>query len=156
MKRGGKTSERKNIGRTLGAQIATYRRLRKLTQNELAERLNVETETISRFERGSTLPSLARLAELADTLDVGLAELVGGASPLSGDQAREVVDCLAKVNSADRALVVDIVKRLTTRLASFQWSPPARAPAGVERREELVPAEERRAKYRVPGKPRAK
>lgn len=50
-----------DLGKLLGQQIAAHRRALNLTQLQLAELLGVEPETISRFERGTSLPSLKRL-----------------------------------------------------------------------------------------------
>lgn len=44
--------ERQRLGRRLGQQIAARRKAMDLTQDQLAERLEVDAETISRFERG--------------------------------------------------------------------------------------------------------
>jgi DNA-binding XRE family transcriptional regulator len=53
--------DKPDLGKFLGQQIAAHRTALNLTQNQLAERLGVEPETVSRFERGSSLPSLKRL-----------------------------------------------------------------------------------------------
>jgi ribosome-binding protein aMBF1 (putative translation factor) len=52
------------IANRLGKAIASERTARELTQEQLAEMLGVEQETISRFERGTTLPPLPRLIQL--------------------------------------------------------------------------------------------
>jgi len=51
----------------LSRNIASRRRELNLTQAQLAERLCVDTETLSRFERGKHLPSLATLETLGRT-----------------------------------------------------------------------------------------
>ena len=55
--------------------MASFRRSSQLTQAELAEKVGVTVETISRLERGSSIPSIARLADVAHALDVSLHEL---------------------------------------------------------------------------------
>lgn len=42
----------KPLAQRLGTQIATLRKTKEWTQADLAERIGVEPETISRFERG--------------------------------------------------------------------------------------------------------
>jgi DNA-binding XRE family transcriptional regulator len=79
-----------HLGQTLGPRIAARRKALNLTQNDLAERLHVETETISRFERGHSLPSLRRLALLAEVLDTEIGALLTGTSAYAGAQATEL------------------------------------------------------------------
>ena len=60
----------------LSRNIASRRRELNLTQAQLAERLCVDTETLSRFERGKHLPSLATLERLAAQLQTTVAILL--------------------------------------------------------------------------------
>ena len=63
------------IERRLGRRVAELRKLAGLTQAQLAERLDVATETISRLERGAAVPSLARLEGMAGEFGVEMWEL---------------------------------------------------------------------------------
>ena len=110
-------SKTRQIGVLLGQNIAAARRKRELTQQELAERVGIESVTVSRLETGASLPSVVRLIEIADVLGISLAELVGGVSPHATDQAEKILDCLRLVSEADRYLLVDVVKCLAERLA---------------------------------------
>lgn len=101
----------------LGAQIAYFRKLKGLTQAQLAEQLAVEPETVSRFERGSTAPSLQRLFALADVLGVGVQQLLSQASPLVGDKLSRLETQLALVNRADQDLVIEVALKLAKRLS---------------------------------------
>lgn len=59
----------------IGARIAERRRLFGLSQARLAERVRLQPETISRLERGHVLPSLAKILDVADALELELHEL---------------------------------------------------------------------------------
>lgn len=59
----------------LGCRIAEQRRLVGLTQAELAEKLNMATESVSRMETGTAMPSLARIDAVAGALGVELIQL---------------------------------------------------------------------------------
>lgn len=61
--------------RALGARLAEIRRARKLTQEQLAEMVGVDPQTVQRAETGRTALSLVRLRSIAHTLGVSLAEL---------------------------------------------------------------------------------
>jgi len=107
----GKKKSHKSLANRLGAKIAALRKARNWTQSELAERVGVDTETISRFERGATLPSLKTVERISHCLRVGLGELLTETSVQPDDQASTLSAWLAELNEVDRAFVVDMVKR---------------------------------------------
>ncbi|MBV7515889.1 helix-turn-helix domain-containing protein, partial [Pseudomonas sp. PDM25] len=53
----------------VGRAIAKQRSRRGLTQEEVAERLGVGNEAVSRIERGIVMPNIERLLELAGIFD---------------------------------------------------------------------------------------
>lgn len=53
----------------VGATIAQLRGGRNMTRAELGERLGVSFQAVSKWERGETLPDVASLPALADTLE---------------------------------------------------------------------------------------
>jgi transcriptional regulator with XRE-family HTH domain len=63
------------VEKKLGKKVVAYRRQAGLTQAGLAEKVGVAVETISRLERGSAVPSLARMEEIAGALGVDLPDL---------------------------------------------------------------------------------
>lgn len=68
----------------LGARIRTLRKERGLSQEALAQALEVSRQAVTKWEDGSSLPSTANLFALAGFFSVPLAELTGtpeGASP---------------------------------------------------------------------------
>jgi Zn-dependent peptidase ImmA (M78 family)/DNA-binding XRE family transcriptional regulator len=56
----------------IGAKIKQARKLRSLSQRDLAKRLPVSDQTVSKYEREESLPDSTRLMEIADALDVDL------------------------------------------------------------------------------------
>jgi transcriptional regulator with XRE-family HTH domain len=71
----------KEVNRAIGGRIAKLRRHRGLTQAELAEAIGVANETISRLERGVSVPSLNTLEEISRSLDVPLKDFFDLALP---------------------------------------------------------------------------
>ena len=61
-----------------GAFVAEERKRLGLTQKELAERLYLSDKAISKWERGLSLPDVALLIPLAETLGVTVTELLEG------------------------------------------------------------------------------
>jgi transcriptional regulator with XRE-family HTH domain len=111
-----------SIGMALGPRIAERRKSLGMTQNDLAAKLNVEVETISRFERGFVLPSLKRLAFLAEILQTGLPDLLTGVSPHAGAQAKVLNDTLTILDNEDRVWLVSMVQQFANRLATPKHS----------------------------------
>ncbi|WP_035061921.1 helix-turn-helix domain-containing protein [Andreprevotia chitinilytica] len=100
----------------LGGNIARQRQALGLTQHQVADRLGVNPETISRFERGATVPSLQTLAGLAAALDSTLAGLIDGVSTTPDELARELAAVLRPLSEKDRVLLVGLLKQLGQRL----------------------------------------
>lgn len=98
------------LGAMLGRKITERRKHLGWTQAELAEKLGVDSETISRFERGSNLPSLLRLEKLARVMDAPLAELLAESSAHPLDQSRVLAELIGKLSEKDRLFVMSIVK----------------------------------------------
>jgi transcriptional regulator with XRE-family HTH domain len=65
---------RMKIGEMLGSQIATARKRRNLKQAHLAELISVATETVSRFERGASVPSIKTLEKIGKALRTPMKE----------------------------------------------------------------------------------
>ena len=62
---------------TIGENIKRLRRERELTQEQLAEVLNVSITAVSKWERGETMPDITLLFPLAHYFHVSLDELMG-------------------------------------------------------------------------------
>lgn len=61
---------------TIGERIAARRKQLKLSQEELAERVGVRAQTVSRWERGKNLGRLNNLEQLATALETTVGELM--------------------------------------------------------------------------------
>lgn len=63
------------LQKKLGQRIASLRKARKLTQEQMAEALGCSVEFISLVERGVNAPSVAGLEKFAKVLKVEVKEL---------------------------------------------------------------------------------
>ena len=80
---------------TLGPFVVRIRTERGLTQRELAERLYVSDKTVSKWERGLSLPSVPLLVPLAEALGLSISELMScEESPDEKNVGRAEADCL--------------------------------------------------------------
>lgn len=112
----GMRRSRQSLADRLGARIAALRQTRQWTQAHLAELVGVDTETISRFERGATLPSLTTLEQIGKSLQVGMGDLLAHTDVTPGDQALAVSAWLDGLDQHHRAFVLDMVKRTCDHL----------------------------------------
>ncbi len=63
------------VEQRIGTQIARIRKDRAVTQEQLAEIIDVTAETISRLERGVSIPSLKTLEKISKALHTSLKDL---------------------------------------------------------------------------------
>ncbi|MBQ7921817.1 MAG: helix-turn-helix transcriptional regulator [Clostridia bacterium] len=59
----------------LGTKIRELRKMRNLTQEELAEKLNISNQAVSKWENGTCYPDMAQIPVLANFFGVSLDEL---------------------------------------------------------------------------------
>ena len=61
----------------LSKNLKIFRKRKGLTQENVAEALNVVRQTISKWEKGISVPDADMLIKLAEILDVSVSELIG-------------------------------------------------------------------------------
>lgn len=69
------------------------------------------------MERGLVVPTVVRLAELALLFDCDIAELLRESNNLPQEQSLVLMQQLGQLNYDDRVLVLELVDRLSARLA---------------------------------------
>ena len=60
----------------IGSFLKALRKEKGLTQEQLAEKLNVSGRTVSRWETGSNMPDISVLVEIAEFYDVSIPEII--------------------------------------------------------------------------------
>ncbi|MGS3145183.1 helix-turn-helix domain-containing protein [Aeromonas caviae] len=88
-----------------------------LTQDQVAEHLKIGMEAVSRMERGLVVPTVVRLAELAQLFGCDLADFLCETSNRPTEQGMVISQQLAKLDTTDRELVLEVVGKLAARLA---------------------------------------
>ena len=102
--------------KTIGRTLAQRREAKDMTQDQVAEALHIGTEAVSRMERGLTMPTVQRLAELAEVYGCGIDELLIASSTRTSDQAELISQILQTLPEADRAMIVEVVQKIAARL----------------------------------------
>ena len=111
-------TERSELAKRLGRNIMRWRKGLGLTQDQVALKLEVEPETISRFERGVTLPSIPTLARLAEVLGATMAQLLEEEAPPPFTGGEKITAWLAPLSKRDQAFIMDMMARLCAHHAA--------------------------------------
>ncbi len=106
------------FAKRIGSALAKQRLAKGLTQEKVAELIGVEQETISRFERGATIPPLLRLIDLAELFNVPLDTLVRAGSSRPLDQAIDIASSLSKLSEKDRDWIREWTIEMCRKLAN--------------------------------------
>lgn len=68
------------------ANLSILRRNADMTQSELADRLNLTRQAVSRYEKGDSFPDISILVKIAEIFGITIDELIGAGSPTEGEQ----------------------------------------------------------------------
>lgn len=77
--------------------LKTIRKAKGFTQEELAIKINVVRQTVSKWEKGLSVPDADALSRIAEVLEVNVSELLG-AEIRQEDSKNEVAEQLAKIS----------------------------------------------------------
>lgn len=110
-------SQVSDLATRLSRNITARRHVIGLTQAQVAERLGVDTETVSRFERGKHVPSLLTLERLAAVLATTVGELLAEKPNQSDDQSLVMMSWMTALRPDDQAFAQALLKQCCDYLA---------------------------------------
>lgn len=100
----------------IGQRLKFARLNRKLTQEQLAEKLDVSVAYLSRIERGSINVNLKRLSEICSLLDISEGEILDGVTTTSSNYLNQEFINLFKNCPPDKLkLIYDVAKLIIDR-----------------------------------------
>lgn len=85
----------------IGKFIAERIKMKKITQEELAEKLFITDRAVSKWERGLSLPDAAKMLELCDILDINVNELLIGEKINMKDYEKKTEELLVELAKQD-------------------------------------------------------
>ena len=80
------------MNETMGQIIRRLRKERNLTQEELAEQLNVTFQAVSRWENGTGMPDISQIVPLANVFGVTTDVLFGTAGTNANKEVRKIIN----------------------------------------------------------------
>ena len=97
----------------IGSRIKKARLAKKLTQEDLAEQVNVSVAFLSRVERGSSHINLKRLNQICTLLDVSEGYILNGASSDSTEYLnKEFIELLKKCSPEKQKMIYNVAKAI--------------------------------------------
>ncbi len=100
----------RTLAMQVGTVIATRRKKMGLTQVQLATRLGITQDSLSRMENGAIAPKFSRLPELAASLDCAVVDLFRQPTRQTRIMADAVADELSSLPPEMQALVLRMVR----------------------------------------------
>lgn len=103
-----------------GANVRNHRKAKGLTQEALAERVDVSMETIGKIERGAAAPTFATAQKIANALDIQATALFGAQT--DGLPLGERGKLLGDINRALSGMNNDQLSRIAKMIDAFRGS----------------------------------
>lgn len=95
----------------IGERLKKARLTKNLTQEQLAEELDVSVAFLSRAERGNVKINLSRINQICDILDISISDILTGTASNSKDYLTDDFSNLLKNCPPDKIkLIYDIAK----------------------------------------------
>lgn len=103
----------------IGQRIRKFRKAHGLSQEELAERVNISTTHMSHIETGNTKLSLPVLVDIAAVLEVRTDDLLNTTAVATGSAIDEIAAVLDCCTSQQAKIITDIVKATKLSMDKF-------------------------------------
>lgn len=97
-------------------KLYELRKQKGFSQEELANRLNVSRQTISKWEVGESTPDMEKLVAISDLFEVSLDELVKGEESKMAEPSVRIVNSELFSDVKEHVLTEDNKKRVTKGL----------------------------------------
>ena len=100
----------------VGAFLKELRRDKGITQEQLAEELNVSGRTISRWETGKNMPDISLLVEIAEFFDVSIPEIIKGerkSENMKNEEVKEVAETMSDYAKAEKEELVKSIRNMS-------------------------------------------
>ena len=96
----------------IGRFLKELRKEMGITQEEVAEKLDVSSRTISRWETGANMPDISLLVNIAEIFNVSIPEIINGErkSEIMEKETKKVAEAMSDYATAEKAVVLKRVK----------------------------------------------
>ena len=105
----------------LGERIIALRKERDISQTELARRLNVSRQAVSKWEQGTSSPDTAKLIQLAQILETDVEYLATGILPEPKSVVLNVVETVEKEKVVVREVIRHVKRKPVKKNPIDYW-----------------------------------
>jgi len=99
----------------IGSFLKELRKEKNITQEQLAEQLNVSGRTVSRWETGNNMPDISLLVEISELYDVSISEIINGErkSENMNEEVKEVAKSMSDYALAEKEGILKEIRNLS-------------------------------------------
>ena len=94
----------------IGERVMALRKEKNISQTELAKRLNVSRQAVSKWEQGVSSPDTERLIQLAEILGTEVEYLATGTHPEPGSVVLNIVETVERVE--EKIVVKEVIRHV--------------------------------------------
>lgn len=94
----------------LGERISALRQERNISQADLAKRLDVSRQAVSKWEKGQSTPDTVKLIQLAEVFDIEVEYLATGIKPEPKSVVLNVVQTVERVE--EKVVVKEVIRHV--------------------------------------------
>ena len=105
----------------IGEFLRELRKEKELSQEQLAEKFNVSSRSVSRWENANTMPDISIIIELADFYEVDVREILNGErkSENMDKDMKETLNLVADYTNAEKEKLMKDIITMTAASATF-------------------------------------
>lgn len=106
----------------LGEKLQSIRKSHNLSQSDLAEKLDVSRQSVSKWETGTATPELSKLIQISELFNISLDEMTGLKEEPDSEERRseeDVEECQPQNKMRSNSIVGLIGKTYNSTLLSF-------------------------------------
>ncbi|MDE6292776.1 MAG: helix-turn-helix domain-containing protein, partial [Bacilli bacterium] len=102
-----------------GENLQTLRKQKNYSQEDLADRLQVSRQAVSKWESGTGYPEIEKLISICDLFDCSMDELIKGKISIDSNSEKEIYDSFMNKFSKSISLAIMLILIGTTLLLTI-------------------------------------
>ena len=108
---------------SIAQRIAALRKEKGLTQQALADAIELHITQVKRYEAGSSAPSLEALKKMAKTLRVSIDSLAFDSEELTPDEDLALqFQAIAKMPAEEKAVIKQLIEGMIIKYETQRWA----------------------------------
>lgn len=102
--------------KVLGEKFKAYRKIKNMTQFQLAEKIGLNEKQISRIEAGQNYPTYTTFAKLINILEINISEFFESESDRIDKTGQDLISIIKSASELELKFYSDVIKPLRRNL----------------------------------------